>query len=505
MGLLQGLLALIAGALITLSLSPFDLWPLAWLAPALLFWLLRKQQPKAGFWIGWSFGIGVFGAGISWVFVSISQHSATPIPIAIAMTAALVIALALLFAVQSWLFCKLFSRRAFNWLAFSGMWLLFEWLRSWLFTGFPWLYLGYATLDTPLTHWAPIGGVWLNSLWVVLAGTALIGLFATRLVSERILALVALLAPWLTLSLLPMQWTQIGGNSLQVALLQPNVPQAIKWQPQYLDSILQDYQQLTQQHLDADLIIWPETAIPALYRTSAERLTPLFEQLDASSAALISGMPAAVSDLSQPSGFRIHNSVAVLSNGTGIYHKQRLVPFGEYVPLEQYLRGLIDFFNLPASSFSLPLAEQTPLQVAGTKIAAAICYEIAYPELVRQSSLDADVLLTISNDTWFGTSIAPDQHLQIARMRALETGRWLLRGTNNGITAVIAPDGKVIEQAPRYEQAVLRSEVLPMSGLTAYQQYGQQPVLAFAVLLILFGLTQSRKRISSGFDSQLQL
>ncbi|MBY4676226.1 apolipoprotein N-acyltransferase [Marinobacterium arenosum] len=494
--LLSMLLALLAGSLITPALAPFNFWPLAWLPPALLYLLLRERSPRAGLWLGWCFGLGVFGAGTSWVFVSISEHSATPLPVALLLTGLFVAALAILFALQGWLFCRHFNRNGYAWLAFAGLWWLFEWLRSWLLTGFPWLYLGYASLDSPLANWAPLGGVWLSSLWIALGSCALAALFTPRSHGQRALALLLLAAPWLAAPLLPGHWTQPTGRPLQVALVQADIPQEIKWQSGALDTILQRYQQLSRAHLDVDLMIWPETAVPALYSRAAGLLGDWFEQLEQTHTTLISGLPAAVPDHDEPRDYRFHNSLAVLSGGAGIYHKQRLVPFGEYLPLEGLLRGLVDFFNLPASNFKLPQGEQRNLRVNGYRLASAICYEIAYPELVRHAARDSELLLTVSNDTWFGHSIAPDQHMQIARMRALENGRWLLRGTNNGITALVAPDGKIVEQAPRYQSAVLRGEVQPMQGETPYQRVGVWPVLILSLLLSACGLRRSRSSYS---------
>lgn len=485
------LLALLAGALITAALAPFELWPLAWLSPAVFYLLLRTRSSKAGGWLGWSYGLGVFGAGVSWVFVSISEHSATPLPIALLLTGLFVAGLATLFALQGWLFCRFLDRNRYSWLAFAGLWWLFEWLRSWLLTGFPWLYLGYASLDTPLQNWAPLGGVWLTSLWVALGGCALAALVHSRTTRARVIAAAAFSLPWLGAALLPTSWTQ-PDKPLSVALVQADISQAAKWKRDQLPGILTRYQQLTETIENTELIIWPETSIPALYRSSLPYLGDLFQQLDERGVSLIAGLPAAVPDKDDPSQYRFHNSLAVLSGGAGIYHKQRLVPFGEYLPLEGLLRDMVDFFNLPASSFKLPQGEQRNLRINGTRLASAICYEIAYPELVRRSARESEVLLTVSNDTWFGHSIAPDQHMQIARMRAVENGRWLIRGTNNGISALVNPQGLITTQAPRYQVAVIQGTVHAMQGQTPYQQLGIWPALILA-LGLLFSVAIGRR------------
>jgi len=487
---LQLLIVLFAGALIAPSLAPYNVPYLALLPPAILYLCTRNRSLKQSTWLGYVFGLGFFGSGVSWVFVSIHEHSQTPLAIAIALTTLFVAGLALLFALQLYLWKKFASARL-QALSFIGCWVLFEWLRSWLFTGFPWLYIGNAALDTPFQHLLPIGGVWLTSL--ALVTTAICA--AETLRSRQLRPLLFLPLP-LILSLVANQpWTQTSDSALKVAIVQPNIPQQIKWKPEYRPEIFAKYSELSQSHTDTELMLWPETAIPALFQQAAAPLGQLLNDLDSNNVTLISGLPSASRDSDHPRGYRVHNSLAILTTGSGLYHKQRLVPFGEYVPIEAQLRGVLDFFNLPMSSFSLPQGQQPLLNVAGHKISAAICYEIAYPELVRESSLAADILLTVSNDTWFGASIAPAQHMQIARVRAVENGRWLIRGTNNGLTGIINPQGQIVEQLPQFQAGVLRAQVFAMQGLTPFQQFGSAPVLALASLLMLSGLgRQSRNK-----------
>ncbi len=477
---LTALLALAGGAGVTLSLAPFDLLPFALLGPALLYWLHRQQGARAAFFTGWAFGTGFWGAGVSWVYVSIHTYGNASVALASLLTALFVIALGLLFALQGWCFAKLAAPARQRWLVFSLVWVGFEWLRSWLLTGFPWLLLGYAWLDTPFKAWAPVGGVWLLSLLTLLLATGLVRL----LVDRKPLALLPGVLMAALAFVLPGGWTQPQENkALDVALIQPNIPQLAKWQPDNLQRILQHQISLSLPLADADLIVWPETAIPATFERAAPILTPFLDLLDARGTALISGFPYAEADPASPRGQRFHNSIGVFSAGQDLYHKQRLVPFGEYVPLEAQLRGLIAFFDLPMSSFSLPTQHTDPLQLGDQRIAPAVCYEIAYPGLVRSLASNSEILLTVSNDTWFGRSIAPDQHLQLARMRALENGRWLIRGTNNGLTAFVRPDGSIAAQAPVDQATQLRHRVVPMRGLTPWQRFGLWPVALLGLLL----------------------
>ncbi|NVK42254.1 MAG: apolipoprotein N-acyltransferase [Oceanospirillaceae bacterium] len=538
---LRALGALLAGGLTPLAFAPFDLWPLALIMPALFWLILRDQSPGRSGWLGWCYGLGFYGVGTSWVYVSIHTYGNASVLLAGLLTFGFVAGMALFMAAQGWLYGRLFGRSG-HWLGFVGLWVLWEWIRSWLLTGFPWLYLGYPLLDTPLAAWAPVGGVWAASLAALLIGVGgaqlllparacgsrvpkLTGTSSRRTTvpseyirrgarlpqaplprllqrNQRIvpasLISIVLLGPLL----MPAQWTQPAGTPLKVGLVQGDIPQELKWQRNLLPDILLRYETLSRDLGPVDLLVWPETAIPTTRERAEPYLAPFLQELSASGTGLIAGLPSILQDANDPSRRIFHNSLALLTPDTAVYHKQRLVPFGEYVPLESLLRGLIDFFNLPMSSFSLPRDEQGPLPFRDHRFGAAICYEIAYPELVRRESLDADLLLTVSNDTWFGRSFAPDQHLQIARMRARETGRWLIRATNNGISALVGPDGRIRAEAPRYQPALLSGEVEGMQGLTPYQRVGVWPVLMLALFGCLIAARPRNQTVTAGAASQ---
>ncbi|TVQ70926.1 MAG: apolipoprotein N-acyltransferase [Oceanospirillales bacterium] len=478
------LFAVIAGALMVLAFSPFDLFPFILLGPAVLFWLLNdlKSSRQAAL-IGWGFGFGLFGAGVSWVWVSIHVYGGASVLIATLATLLFVAALGLLFSAQAWIFYRFFIDKPNAWLAFIAIWMGFEWLRSWFLTGFPWLLTGYAWLDTPFSPLGSLMGVWGLSLLTLCIS---IGIF--QAVKQRALAplFVAALLPIIAL-ITPKTWTQtVPDSELSVALVQPNISQHDKWDRRLLAPMLQHLINLSLPYQDHDLIVWPETAIPSLYYQAAPYTEPFFNRLENQQTTLISGFPYMTSDSKNPELNRFHNSLGIFSYGQGVYHKQRLVPFGEYVPLEAQLRGLIDFFDLPMSEFSLPEHTELTLDVKGRKIAPLICYEIAYPELTRRSSEMADMILTVSNDAWFDDSLAAEQHLQIARMRAVENGRWLLRGTNDGITALVAPNGDIVDRLSREQAGVLSVKVPSMQGQTPYQRFGLWPAMLLSLLLLGF-------------------
>lgn len=486
-------LAFLLGALFPLSLAPFHAWPVALLALALFVPLLGQLSPRQAALRFWLFGTGLWASGASWLYVSIHDYGNTSAPLAAVMVLFVAVVMALFFAAQGWLYRR-FELDRVAWLAFPALWVLFEWLRSWLFTGFPWLYAGYAFLDTPLAGLAPVGGVFSVSFLAVFTasvlGLALHGdAYRGRLI---ILAVAFWLDSW---GLTQIRWTEPEGTPLKVAIVQPAIPQDAKWQLEWRDRTTARLARLSAKEWGKqDLILWPEAAVPMFLQEEAavKFLLPLDERGAETHTALVTGIPYAIPRGEQEPIF--HNSIIALGNGEGVYHKQRLVPFGEYVPFAELLRGLLPFFNLPMSSFTEGSPWQTPLRVGSVTLGPSICYEIAYPGLVRSQAAHSDVLVTISNDAWFGSSHGPHQHFQMVRMRALETGRAILRGTNNGISAVIGPRGEVQAQAPQFVQTVMHTTVQATRGLTPYVRFGEAPILALALMLLLTSAWVARQQ-----------
>ena len=485
---LQSVLMLLAGAVTTLSFAPFS-WPIFSLVAVISAYLLL-QKSRSGFRSGWIFGSGFFGAGVSWVYVSIHYHGGMGVIPAVSMTLAFCLGLGLLFGLQFYLYKRLF--RYPSPLGFAGLWLGFEWLRSWLFTGFPWLYLGYGWIDTPLANLAPLGGVWLVSSAVLIV--AMLLAYAIQHRSAKPLILGALILP--ASALLPQKAINTEGRAIDVALIQPNISQSLKWQQSHFEEHIRRLGELSREAESAQWVIWPETAIPRLINNSFDTLSPWLNELEQRKQILVSGFPRREWNEALERWTYL-NSLGTLTGFPSIYDKQRLVPFGEYIPLEHWLRGAIEFFNLPMSSFSLPTTPQGSLQVGDQQVAAAICYEIAYPELVRAGvAADAGLIITLSNDTWFTGSHAPAQHLQIARMRALENHRWLIRATNNGLTAVVDPQGRIVETLSQGEAAVLTTRVWPSYEQTLYQRFGSYPTLLFWLVTFVTALIYSRRHRS---------
>ncbi|MBE9537927.1 MAG: apolipoprotein N-acyltransferase [Proteobacteria bacterium] len=477
------LLAPVSGALITLSLAPFDVWPAGILSCALLAWMLSTCSPGQAFWRGWLFGLGMFGTGVSWVYVSIHVHGHANIALAGFLTALFCGGLALVLALFAWCYVRLIRALPGGMLiGFPALWVLFEWLRSWLLTGFPWLYLGYAHVDTWISGWAPVIGVYGLSFICALTGSCLFLTWRSREWGSGVTYAVIVVLLWGGGSQLkPIEWVAPAKKeALSVAIYQPNIPQENKWDPSWYQPILAQYEEATQALLGNDIIIWPESAIPRIYQRARDFLDPMAQQAAAAESTLITGIPYRSED-----GSAYHNSIIALGDGSGAYHKQRLVPFGEYVPMEGLLRGLIDFFDLPMSTFTAGPEAQPPLRAGGYRVAPFICYEVVYPDLVAQGASHAELLVTISNDSWFGDSIGPLQHLQMAQMRALENGRYMIRATNNGVSAIIDHRGQIIARTPQFIATTLHGKVELMLGDTAFSSFGSTPVIIGCFITIM--------------------
>lgn len=477
------LLAVPSGALATLSFAPYKLWYLAPLSLIIFFTLLQNQRPKAAFWTGLSWGLGLFGSGVWWVHVSIADFGGMPVIAGLFLMVLLVGYLALYPALFGALFARFGQGRPFHQLMLLGpvFWLLLDWVRGWLFTGFPWLWMGYGQIHGPLASFAPILGVEGLTLALVLSCGALVAAGYYRNWRPLTVPVLVLL---LAYQVKGIEWVQPEPyKPVKVALVQGNVPQALKWQPEQRWPTLMKYLDLTRENWDADIIIWPEAAIPALEKQVETFLSHLDEAARLNQSAVITG----VLDKTEQGEF-FNNILTLGINRDGEYRydsasrysKHHLLPFGEFVPFGDLLRPIAPFFNLPMSSFSRGNFVQDNLEAKGYALAPALCYEIAFSEQVRQNvGIDTDMLLTLSNDAWFGRSIGPHQHMEIAQMRALETGKPLLRATNTGVTAVVDHQGQIIAELPQFETGVLRATVAPTKGLTPYTTLGSWPLYLY--------------------------
>jgi apolipoprotein N-acyltransferase len=469
-----------AGGALPLAFAPWSWHLLAVLSLTALFWLWDRDPVRAG-WRGALFGLACFGVGTSWVRESF-QFSDVPAPAAIALTALLVAYLALFPAALGYLQARLFPRLASTprlLLVLPAGWVLGEWLRGWLLTGFPWLLVGSSQTDSPLGGLAPIGGVLAMSWAVALSAAGLVALARGGwLVRGAVTALLVTLwaAGWQGRAV---EWTSAAGEPRRVAVVQGNVAQRLKWREEERAATLAHYLALTRAHWHAHLVVWPETAVPAFAHRVQDFLAALAEEAEAEGSAVLLGIPYA-----DPATGRYYNSVLALGGQPALYHKRHLVPFGEFVPFEPLLGPILDLLNAPFSDFSRGPAGQPPLEAAGMRLGVSICYEDAFGAEVIEALPEATVLVNVSNDAWFGDSIAPHQHQQIARVRAMETGRDLVRATNTGISALIDWRGRLSREAPQFQSVVIEGEVQPRTGATPYVRVGDLPLLLAALLAL---------------------
>jgi apolipoprotein N-acyltransferase len=482
------LAAAAAGALTVAGFAPASVFLLPMLALCLLLFLWRQMTPRAAFFIGFAFGAGVFGVGVSWVYVSLHDFGSMPAPLAAIGTFAFCAILSLYPAAVGWCLAWLRPGRfASALVAFPALWTLFEWLRGWVFTGVPWLALGYSQVDSPLAGLAPVLGVYGVSFATALcAGLLFLMIAGTRRV--RIGGAVALvLALGLTQTLRQIEWTSALGEPFGVALLQGNVSQDLKFRADRYAATLAAYRRLIEAS-EGRLIVLPETAIPRfLDAVDPGYLKDIAQTAAGRGADVLIGVP-----VRDPDGRYFNSVISVGASPSQRYDKAHLVPFGEFVPWG--FHWIVKTVAIPMSDFSLGRENPRPLALAGQRVAPNICWEDAFGEEIVRQLPEATLLVNVSNVAWFGDSLAPSQHLQISRMRAIETGRFMLRATNTGMTAIIDPHGKVVGRLPQFEEGVLAGKARGYSGATPYVRWGNVPIVMICLALVA-ALPFRRRRV----------
>lgn len=475
-------IAFAAGVATVFAFAPFDLYPLAILGPAIMLLLWLGSNARQAFQEGWAFGLGMFGVGVFWMHISINQFGNVGLYLAIFLTLMFIALMALYYGLVGWLGKRLAgsASKAIQLVTYVLLWTLVEWLRGWVLTGFPWLALGYSQTGTPLQGFAPLLGVYGVSLLALVSAAFLVSMIVSRFrtVLPALLVLVLVWGGgWL---LTQKQWTTPSGDALKVSMIQANVEQSLKWNPRARQPTIDLYLALTRMEWGSDLVVWPETAVPAFYHELEEKLfSGLEQELRRNHSDLLLGIP-----VREDSGQRYFNAMATLGSVRNSYFKRHLVPFGEFMPMRLLLQPLIRFLQIPMSNFAAGEAERPLLKVAGHWAGVSICYEDAFGDEIIQAMPDAEFLVNASNDAWFGDSLALPQHLQIARMRSIETGRYQLRATNTGISAFIGPRGELISRSPIFKEYVLRGEIVPMSGMTPYARMGNWGIVVLVLLLL---------------------
>jgi apolipoprotein N-acyltransferase len=490
-------LALFAGLIFPLAFAPISAWPVAIVSLYIFYRIIDQLNIKQVFWHGLVFGIGYFAVGVSWVFVSIHEYGNTHPALAALITSFFIVILSLylaLTAVTSKYLCNKLHSHTSLVIILPSMWLLVEIFRSWLFTGFPWLLIGYSQINSPLVGYAPIISVYGMSFLTIFTGSLLYLIIHNK--NYKLLSIILLIwiGGWY---LSTINWTRpININQpIKLSMIQGNIkpndkflledPYQATWDL-YAKPSMQKFKQ------GIDLVIWPENSLTVPFPYSTSFVQNLDNLAKEHNSTIILGLPIEVAGTKN-----YHNAILAIGANHGNYGKVKLVPFGEYLPLEQYLRGMINFFDIPMSNFISADKEQKIFIFKKYNLLPLICYEIAYPEFVRYKmhSNIVNAIVAISEDGWFGNSWGPHQHLDIARMRAIETGKYVLRSTTSGISATINTKGDIVASSPQFAKYTLTSEFYAYTGNTPWVRFGGMPwlILLFIQQTVLFSWIAWRK------------
>lgn len=481
---LTRLLAFVLGCVTTLAFEPFGLSLLAPLLLVPLLFVFATVSPRDAIDHAFWYGFGLFLTGTYWIYISVVEFGNAPPWIAIFLMFGLTLIMSLWLALAGWIISRLGHGEPVRVLAVApAAWVLIEWLRGWVLTGFPWLALGYSQVDSGFAGWAPVAGVYGVSFAVVLTAAAILTALSNRGVLRRV-ALFLVVAPWAIGAVLTLvDWTDADGEPLRATVLQYGISQDRKWLRENKQRTLDYYRDGTRIARGSDIVLWPEVAVPSV--TSRERAYLRQLQSDASESgqSILFGI---LEDEERNGERRIYNSVMLIdAYGEQVYRKRHLVPFGEYFPVPARVRDWMRMMSLPYSDLA-PGDDEQPLLVAdeGTRFAVMICYEDAYGAEQRYALPEAGILINVSNDAWFGDSIAPHQHLQIARMRSLELGRPTIRATNTGISAFIDHEGRIERTGAQFREVAMTDSVQPRRGRTPYVNYGNAPVIGICLIIL---------------------
>ncbi|MEL6869841.1 MAG: apolipoprotein N-acyltransferase [Pseudomonadota bacterium] len=491
------LLALLLGALLPLAFAPFEYW---WLAPLLIaawVWCWFGASGRRVFWIGFAFGAGAFLTGTYWLYHSIAVIGKAPLALTLFLMLGMVAIMALYFGACAALVkrvCRDDWRSAL--LMLAPMYTVLEWLRGWVLSGFPWLNLGYTLPESFQSGWLPLGGVHLGSFVLVSFAAGVLWVIKSD-GRERVLAALAIVSLALVGGVLSQrQWSVVGDQRVTVRVGQLGLDQELKWRPEQFQATLQWYATFVRDNVDADLLVTPEVALPTLAERVPDYLAQLQQSVRDGDSDLLVGI------LRRDAQQQVSNALLQLGDGERQwYEKRHLVPYGEFFPVPAFIRAWMKAKGLPFTDLKAGSDQQSPIVAAGHPIATSICYEDAYASEQLLFFPAARFIVNVTNDAWFGDTIAPHQHLQIARTRSTEAQRWQVRAANTGITAIIDDYGRVVKAAPAFEPAVLSGTIEIREGHTPYTLTGDKPVLLLS-LVLLGGLIQ-RKRAGRGTSASV--
>lgn len=474
-----------------LAFSPFSFWPIVILSPALLlFQSTLIDRGKQVFQLGLLYGLGYFGFGVSWIYNSLHVYGHAPPLVAAGLTGLMIVTLSLFIAAALTLY-KVLSWRYPGQLTLWSLpliWFSMEWLKGWVLTGFPWLSVGYAHIDSPLAGFAPLLGVYgVGSLSILISLLMVLWKQHKNPVNLVLIVIIGLGG----FALKQVNWTEASGNSLKITMIQGNIPQEMKWRRDDRQKILDIYWDASKLNWNSDLIVWPEVAIPGRSEDLQESvLLPMAMQLSENNTNLLTGI--IVSDWLKR---EYYNSMILMGDHQGVYHKRHLVPFGEFYPFRQLLSFMRKYIDIPMSDMKAGPLKQPLMSVKDTTLGVSICFEDVFSRDINRDLPQANILINTSNDAWFGDSLAPHQHLEIARMRSLETGRPMVRSTNTGKSSFIDKKGRLIDSTDQFKAQTLTAEIEGQTGSTPFLVFARfQPVLAWLIAVMTLGMLIFRRK-----------
>jgi apolipoprotein N-acyltransferase len=480
--------SLLCGVLLCCGFAPVNAWFAAIFMPAIVFKIWQRLPSRWVFFSGFLFGAGLYLAGLSWIYQSIAHFSQASTLASLSLTLLFIIYFALYYGFLA-LGVRYVINSKSNWqilLVWPSLWVLMEWCFGHLFTGLPWLLIGYTQITSPLHVFAPIVGVYGLSFITIFMAAILVILTKQSELKKYyktwgILAIVVLLS----LMAKHVTWTKALPITQTVSLVQPQLEPTLKWLPSTLPSIESTYLSLTKLYWQtSDLIIWPEGALPVVPDAIKPWLTSLQEKINQNHTHLITGI------ITSDQANHYYNSALLLSPHASPqeFRKIHLVPFGEYFPFKSIFGFLYRDFQVPMSDLSEGEPNQNLLTYDTWRIAPSICYEIAFPDAMMRTMQDANLLVVISDDSWFGHELASFQHLAIAQMRALETGRYLIFADDTGPSAIIRPDGTLEKSTEQKSIVVLTGTVGQMTGITPFMRFGSWPVILLSIATLLLAI-----------------
>ena len=477
--------ATISGSLSVFSFSDISHWTIIIVAIGWFLLVLKNANKTESFWVGWFFGIGYFGSNIWWIHISIERFGIPDPLIAVSLNAIFICLLAFYFSLFG-LFIKLLSSSRVPFLLIAPIiWLIVEIARGFFLTGFPWLVVGYTQIDSPLSALLPLIGAYGVSFVVVSLAACLTSLVCSKsLIQKSVIVFPAMLILISSHFLEKSEYTSEINDPLNISIIQGSLPFEIRWSNNSTKLILERYLELSKDEWTSDILVWPETVFTMPLDLNETEVKLLKSVSQRTNTHLILGVPF----LQSPDN-KIFNSILSVSESIDLYKKRKLVPFGEYFPFRKLFRNFYDTLNIPLSDFTQGPREKNKFIIKDNTIGVLICYEIAFASIVRSSLPQAELIVNLSNDSWFGRSIAAYQHLQIVRVRAAELERPIIRATNTGISAIINYKGDVIVSSEQFTAQVIDGIVKGRVGSTPYSKIGELGVAFYALALVLLVLT----------------